>query len=79
MHYKCDYYLPSTVFGEENMKLYEDFDALPNTRGYGIVTLTEGLDLSKIDWLNTSFRSTNGAYNLRTDLIETAVFNMFLK
>ena len=79
MLYKCDYYLPSTVFGEENMKLYEDFDTLPNRRGYGIVTLTEGLDLSKIDWLNTSFRSTNGAYNLRTDLIETAVFNMFLK
>ena len=73
----CDYYLPSTCFGEENMRVYDNFESLPHRRGYGIVVYSnnEVIDniISKLDWKNVSFRSTNGAYNLRFDLIERAI------
>mgnify|MGYP003350101553 CR=1 FL=1 len=36
---KCDIYIPSTCFGEENMKIYNSFDELPNKKGYGLVFL----------------------------------------
>lgn len=72
-HYKCDYYLPSTVFGADAMRLYPNFDALPGRRGYGIIVKSRIADVSKAveyaDWSKVAFVSTNGAYNLRFDLI----------
>jgi hypothetical protein len=77
--YSCDYYLPSTCFGEENMKVYNDFEKLPHRRGYGIVVLNFREDIVKIinsvNWSDKSFRSTNGALNLRFDLIEKIIWN----
>lgn len=73
---KCDVYLPSTCFS--GMKAYDEFDKLPNKRGYGVVflqdkkTLTE-LFYNKINWQDEAFLSTNSAINLRTDLIEIAL------
>lgn len=73
LHHKCDYYLPSTVFGSSSMRLYNTFDELPLRRGYGIIVLTNeetiGAIIRATDWTNVAFVSTNNAYNLRFDLI----------
>jgi len=70
---KCDIYLPSTCFGKENMKIYNQFEDLPGKKGYGIVFFTEKNEMVKkaknIDWSSISFLSTNSAYNLRTSII----------
>jgi hypothetical protein len=70
----CDIYLPQTCFGEDKMKLYNDFELVPKRTGYGIVYLKDKEEIVKIlnetDWSKVAFKSTNGAYNLRTDLIE---------
>jgi len=75
---KCDIYLPSTCFGKDNMKIYNQFEDLPGKKGYGIVFFTKKDDMIKraesIDWSSISFLSTNSAYNLRTSLI----FEQFL-
>lgn len=73
----CDFYLPSTCFGENKMKLYKSYYDLPQRRGYGIKIIsnheTMHSAIESIDWNAASFKSTNGAYNLRFDLIETAI------
>lgn len=70
---KCDVYIPSTCFGKENMKCYNSFEDLPGRKGYGIVFYKEKMEMLKkmktIDWGNTSFLSTNSAYNLRSSQI----------
>jgi hypothetical protein len=70
---KCDVYLPSTCFGKDNMKIYNQFEDLPGKKGYGIVFFTDKADMinkaKNIDWSSISFLSTNSAYNLRTSLI----------
>ena len=80
---KCDFYLPSTVFGKDNIKLYPTFEDLPQRRGYGIVILKEHQKLSKIiisiDWSEQAFASTNNAYNLRTDLIKKSIYTVIKK
>lgn len=77
--YKCDYYLPSTCFGKETMKVYDNFESLPHRRGYGIVVENHkeilGDVIKTIDWSAVAFESTNGAYNLRFDLIEKSIWN----
>lgn len=77
--YKCDYYLPSTCFGKETMKVYDNFESLPHRRGYGIVVENNkkilGDVIESIDWSAVAFESTNGAYNLRFDLIEKSIWN----
>lgn len=74
--YKCDFYLPTTCF-KDDMKLYYNFNELPQNRGYGIILLEEkekvGNIIKNTDWKNSSFKSTNGAYNLRFDLIENVL------
>jgi len=69
----CDFYLPSTCFGRNNMKFYNSFEELPNKKGYGIVVLDNKeqiLEKAKtIDWPSTSFLSTNSAFNLRKSKI----------
>jgi hypothetical protein len=74
---KCDYYLPSTCFGLDNIKIYENFESLPNRRGYGLKIINNIEKIKKIieiiDWKDVSFVSTNNAYNLRFDLIEKAI------
>lgn len=74
----CDYYLPSTCFNKDKMKLYYNFEELPQRRGYGIVVLSNKVKsvIEKTDWSNVSFISTNGAYNLRVDLIEKGIRNI---
>lgn len=73
--YCCDYYLPSTVFGAEKMKLYEDFESLPQRRGYGIIVEDKSINsiIESIDWSKEAFYSTNNAINLRTSLIAKAI------
>jgi hypothetical protein len=75
----CDYYLPSTCFGKESMKVYDDFEKLPHRRGYGIVVQSNHKVIDDIvmhiDWSDVAFRSTNGAYNLRFDLIERSIID----
>ena len=83
MLYKCDLYLPSTCFhsaSKPQMKIYEDFEALPHRRGYGIVILQDRERvreaLKSIDWVKISFLGTNSSLNLRTSLIEWALIEM---
>lgn len=73
--YSCDFYLPSTVFGADKMKLYYDFEDLPGRRGYGIVTHDKSINnvIESVVWNEEAFVSTNNAYNLRTDLIEKSI------
>lgn len=76
---KCDFYLPSTCFGSENIKVYDNFDDLPNRRGYGITIhnnkkIIENL-FRNVELGEYSFLSTNGAYNLRFDLIENVLID----
>jgi hypothetical protein len=77
--YTCDYYLPSTCFGEDCIRVYSHFEDLPHRRGYGIVSLINKkvLDevMQSIDWSSVSFPSTNGAFNLRFDIIEKTIWN----
>lgn len=68
----CDVYLPSTCF--KGMKAYKNFEELPNRRGYGVKFKKNKKELiqiffNNIDWQKIAFVSTNGALNLRTDLI----------
>lgn len=74
--YSCDYYLPSTCFSE--MEVKSNFEELPHRRGYGIVSLIDKniMDsvMKSIDWEKSSFKSTNGALNLRFDLIEKIIW-----
>lgn len=68
----CDVYLPSTCF--KGMRAYGSFKELPNKRGYGIKFKKNMEDLTNIfmkdiNWEEIAFVSTNGALNLRTDLI----------
>ena len=71
----CDVYLPSTCFN--GMKVYDKFSLLPNKRGYGIVIHQQKAEILNLiknhNWSNTAFKSTNGACNLRTSLIEDVV------
>ena len=75
--YNCDYYLPSTCFGKENIYLYDDFENLPQRRGYGIILTDDSLrqKIESINWGEVSFYSTNGASNLRSSLIIQAINN----
>lgn len=70
---KCDVYLPQTCFGEDKMKIFYDFELVPKKTGYGIVfhNCKEKLMQIFLDtkWSEVAFKSTNGALNLRTDII----------
>lgn len=70
---KCDVYIPSTCFGKENMKCYDDFEKLPGRKGYGIVfNKNKEIMLAKIlniDLSEIAFLSTNSALNLRSSKI----------
>lgn len=73
---KCDVYLPSTCFN--GMQAYQNFEELPNRRGYGVVFYNhvrelKNIFLHHIDWQQVAFKSTNSALNLRTDLIESQI------
>ena len=56
------------------LKLYENFEELPQKRGYGIVILKNKDEITEVlkntEWKDVCFMSTNGALNLRFDLIE---------
>lgn len=73
MHNACDFYLPSTCFGKNNMKIYSSFEDLPGRKGYGVVFKKNKDQLmkkaEKVDWSDVAFLSTNSAYNLRTSKI----------
>jgi transcriptional regulator with XRE-family HTH domain len=77
---KCDIYIPSTCFGEKNMKWYSTFDDLPSKKGYGIIFLldkNENINKFKnIEWNKISFLSTNSAYNIRSSQIIDAFINI---
>jgi hypothetical protein len=73
----CDIYLPQTCFGSEKVKLYENFEDVPKRTGYGIIFKKDIEEIKQIfnetNWSDVAFKSTNGAYNLRTDLIESVL------
>ena len=77
MLYKCDVYLPSTCF--KGMMTYKHFEDLPHRRGYGIVIHKQKQVIKPLlvntDWEQQAFRSTNGALNLRTSLIEQVLID----
>lgn len=83
---KCDLYLPSTCFGSENIKCYNSFNELPNQRGFGI-TISNKYKYKKelikkvqlFSWVDTSFLSTNSAYNLRTSLIMGVIEDIYIE
>ena len=70
---KCDIYIPSTCFGKENMRYYNNCTELPGKKGYGIVFKTNKEILIKkfreIEWNKIAFLSTNSAYNIRSSQI----------
>ena len=72
--------LPSTCFGIENMKIYDNFEDLPKRRGYGVVFYDKKeeniLKSKNIDWGKISFLSTNSAYNLRISKISNALLDI---
>jgi hypothetical protein len=59
------------------MKVYNNFEDLPQRRGYGIKIFSDKEKIksiiNKIEWDKIAFKSTNGALNLRFDLIERAI------
>jgi hypothetical protein len=73
MFNKCHIYIPSTCFGKEKMTYYNNFNNLPNKKGYGIVfNKNKEQNIEKfisIDWSKIAFLSTNSAYNIRTSQI----------
>ena len=73
MFHKCDVYIPSTIYGKENMRYYDTFEELPRKKGYGILfnkNKEENITKFKsIDWSEVAFLSTNSAYNIRTSQI----------
>ena len=75
MLYACDVYLPSTCF--KDMRVYNEFEQLPHRRGYGVKILKQKRAIKKLfnecRLEKVAFRSTNGALNLRTSLIESIV------
>lgn len=75
MFYKCHRYIPSTCFGKENMRCYDNFDVLPRRKGYGIYFNNKVEEYKKlcdtIQWSDIAFLSTNSAYNIRTSQILT--------
>ena len=77
--YSCDFYLPSTCFGADSMTVYDNFENLPHRRGYGIVVQSCDAEVSQImretNWSEVSFASTNGAFNLRFDIIERHIWS----
>ena len=77
MLYKCDVYLPSTCFN--GMHAYREFEDLPHRRGYGVVIYKQKREIKRLlvntAWKEVAFRSTNGALNLRTSLIERVLIN----
>jgi hypothetical protein len=74
---KCDFYLASSSFEKEKMKIYPSFEDLPNRRGYGLKIVKDYDKIFKIieniDWPSKSFLATNSSYNLRKSIIETAI------
>ena len=73
MLYDCDIYLPSTCFGQKNMKYYTCFDDLPGKKGYGIVFKKNKqaslIKFKNLNWNKIAFLSTNSAYNIRKSQI----------
>ena len=61
------------------MKVYNDFEKLPHRRGYGIVILNHNEEvkniMNNVKWSNAAFPSTNGAYNLRFNIIEKTIWD----
>lgn len=78
MWHECDLYLPTTCF-EEDMKIFKSFNYLPQKRGYGVIFLKNKNKLKTLflqtEWKKYSFISTNGAYNLRFDLIKKVLID----
>ena len=75
----CDVYIPSTCFGESAMKAYSNFEELPQRRGFGLKIVSDEDLYEKIrtaDWAGNAFRSTNGAFNIRTEIIEKIIFDI---
>ena len=77
---KCDFYLPSTIFGADKMVAYYSFEELPLRRGYGVILENKELaSAASLKWNEIAFESTNGALNLRKSLIIKTINNLNTK
>jgi len=76
---ECDVYIPSTCFGKDNMKCYDNFEKLPGRKGYGVVFNNDKENMMKkmleTNWSEIAFLSTNSAYNLRSSQIYTTLLD----
>lgn len=68
---KCDYYLPSTCYKLEQVKEYDNFEDLPNQRGYGVVF--KQVEVLSLNWKEYYYKSTNSSYNIRSSVIIEAL------
>lgn len=72
---KCDIYLPSTTF--QKIRSFDSFKELPHKRGYGVILDKKYKkhiqNIKDLDWNKISFKSTNSANNLRSQLIIEAI------
>ena len=61
------------------MTTYDNFESLPQRRGYGIVVQSRDTEINSVmretDWSDVAFVSTNGAYNLRFDIIQRHIWS----
>lgn len=75
-HDKCSYFVVSSHYGKEKLILETEFKKL-SRGGYGFYILDERVCeyIEKINFQEICFVSTNGAVNLRLDIIEKALYN----
>ena len=75
-HTGCDYYILSSCYGKEKMVLEKEFKNL-GRGGYGLIVYNKEVKdiIERIDWKEVAFVSTNGAVNLRVDLIKQEIWN----
>lgn len=77
-HDICDYFIQSTCFGKDKMLLVNSINELPQRKGYGFILTNKDerirSSIESISWGDVAFVSTNGAVNLRKDLIEAAIW-----
>ena len=73
-HSLCSYFVPGSDYG--SLKMVRTFTELSRP-GYGILIHDDRIRdvIEGIDYDEIAFRSTNGAMNLRTDIIERAIYD----
>ena len=79
-HDVCSYFVVSSHYGKDKLQLVKKFSEL-SRGGYGFYVLDERVCeyIEKINFQDICFVSTNGAVNLRLDIIERALYDLLPK